>query len=108
MAKALISPGFGAGWSTWIDGPYHRDLLFDPQLIADVEEAGDDGRAKKEAAERFQKRMVEKYGEEASGIYMGGAGDLEVVEVDGPFTVEEYDGFESIRTSADLWIIPPE
>ncbi len=39
-------------------------------------------------------------------FYFGGASQLAVVEVDGPFCVDEYDGFESITTS-DAFISLP-
>ena len=29
----LISPGFGAGWSTWAGEEYAEEVLFDPGLV---------------------------------------------------------------------------
>jgi hypothetical protein len=98
--KVLVSPQFGAGWSTWSDSKYRDDMLFDPQLIADIE----NGRDRIEAAEEFVQRLEAKYSEEIH-IYLGGARDLQVVEVDGPFMVEEYDGNESIlRRDSGGWL----
>ena len=33
----LVSPGFGAGWSTWADRELRERLLFDPEVVAWVE-----------------------------------------------------------------------
>ena len=33
----LVSPGFGAGWSTWADRELRKRLLFDPEVVAWVE-----------------------------------------------------------------------
>ena len=30
----LVSPGFGAGWSTWADRELRERLLFDPEVVA--------------------------------------------------------------------------
>lgn len=101
MAKVLISPDFGAGWSTWACSQYQRDFLFDAELIKDVE-AGD----RAGGVERFEARMRAKYGDDWSE-YLGGGCSLEVVEVDGPFRVDEYDGSESLVLAVnEQWITP--
>lgn len=87
----LISPGFGAGWSTWADAEHKKTMLFDPDMVNALL-AGD-------------RDLVAKLAEEkCSDVYIGGLRDLEVVWIEqgSPFTVEEYDGHESIRTSDDL------
>jgi len=89
----LISPGFGAGWSTWNRG--HNDiLLFHPKLVEMVEQ-GKQGQINDEW-------MKENFN--LDDVYCGGAEDLEIVWLDegSAFTVEEYDGSESIRTCTDL------
>ena len=81
----LISPGFGAGWSTW-NSSYRDVLLFDADIVNAVL-AGDLALAETLAAEK------------APDAYLGGAGDL-VVEwlPEGTvFEVNEYDGSESIH-----------
>lgn len=42
--------------------------------------------------------VVEQLGERAQGEYA----ELSVVEVDGPYRIEEYDGYESVRRPEDL------
>lgn len=109
--EVLISPGFGAGWSTWVcsygdnQGEAKRFALFYQPLIDAIKDAQsksiDDGSFAKALAQ-FKREFEEKFGDEP---YCGGARDLRVVEVDGPFIVREYDGSETIqlRGSTD-WI----
>ena len=80
----LVSPGFGAGWSTW-----NRDvpeLLFDPAVVQMV---GDGTRP-----ETIELYCEEKY----PNHYFSGASDLTVVwvPIGTEFMIDEYDGAESI------------
>lgn len=88
----LVSPGFGAGWSTWCHNPAQVEgMLFDSRLVDYVLTQGT------ESMESY----AESLGYEG---YFGGASDLEVIWIDQGtrFTVEEYDGSESVRTFDDL------
>lgn len=91
----LVSPDFGAGWSTWADPEYKDFTLFDQRLVAAVE-------AKASVAEI--KAIVDEALGPDNSMYMGGARTLEVqwLPVGTPFYVHEYDGSESIKTSADF------
>ena len=93
FTKVLISPGFGAGWSTWnYDIP---ELLFDPVLVNMVEDGT--------SAETIESYCNAKY---PSG-YFGGSADLEVVLVKTglDFIVHEYDGAESIQLKDEFkWL----
>jgi len=88
----LISPGFGAGWSTWAHDGENEALLFDSRLVDAV------------LAEMPEDKFVALCESLGYQNYKGGAGDLEVywLEPGTRFTVEEYDGSESIRTFDDL------
>ncbi len=91
----LISPGFGAGWSTWGSGLAEM-LLFDREIVEAV--LAED---RKLAAEIAKRKAGDEY------LYTGGADDLEVewLPVGTAFEVDEYDGSESLRTVADLcWV----
>ena len=92
MRKILISPGYGAGWTSWCSGTREQKLfmLEDPVLVSLVEQ----GEMSKET---FLARWEEVFPGEHPP-YLGGMDQLRVVEVDGPVLVEEYDGSESIRT----------
>jgi len=87
----LISPGFGAGWSSWGDGSQSEAMLFDSRLVDFVLVQGAEG--------------LGDYAESLGYTgYMGGAGDVQVIWVDAGtrFLIDEYDGSESIRTFDDL------
>jgi len=89
----LVSPGFGAGWSTW-----NRDvpeLLFDPAIVQMV---GDGTRH-----DTIELYCEAKYPNQ----YFGGASDLTVVwvPVGTEFIIDEYDGAESIIfKNQEQWI----
>lgn len=88
----LISPGFGAGWSTWAHGGLGERCLYDPIVVAWVE-GGKVGPV-----------PVAHYGDEY--VYSGGANDLEIVwmPIGTAFRVNEYDGSESLQLKDDdIW-----
>ena len=82
--KVLISPGYGAGWSTW-EG---TGLATDARLI----DAFERGVSKEEMKELC---VDLGYGD----IYMGGFEQLKVVEIPkgSLFQIREYDGSEYIE-----------
>ena len=82
---ALYSPGYGAGWSTWIGS---EECLYCPELVEAIE-AG-----KKEC--ELEEIAVKVLGNDA---YYGGARDLTIewITVGKAFRVNEYDGNESIE-----------
>lgn len=48
-------------------------------------------------------QVVEELGEKANGRYA----NLQIAEVDGPYRIDEYDGFESVETPNTYdWITP--
>lgn len=88
-----ISPGYGAGWSTW-NGRHSELLIFHPKIIGMIQ------------AER-QKEITEKWMNdnfELPNIYTGGASQLEIewVSVGKKFTIIENDGSEQILSEDDL------
>lgn len=83
----LVSPGFGAGFSTWNSPEMAVDFdLVEAFLSGDMN--------------RFEYIVVEKYGE---NMYLGGMENLMVVWVDegNKFRVDEYDGNEGIEIFED-------
>ena len=80
----LYSPGFGAGWYSWIHVP---EVLFDPEIVALVE-------ANKNS--EIPALVVKKYGDK---YYTGGADDLSIkwLPVGTQFEISEYDGSEDVR-----------
>lgn len=80
----LVSPGFGAGWSTW--GDEKEALCMDGDLAEAFLERGYDGLIQK---------ATEKYPDE----YKGGLGAvyIEWLPIGTIFEIEEYDGSESLH-----------
>lgn len=83
----LVSPGYGAGWSTWADEEYRLACTFDKDIAEAV--LADDRNKAAELA-------TAKYGEY---FYTGGAEQLRVewVPKGSRFEINEYDGNESLR-----------
>ena len=96
QVAVLISPEYGAGWSTWNRGGEDSEqMLFSPELATAVL-AG---------AKPHELRTLAKHLFPAE--YEGGAGDLVVewVPVGTKFRVHEYDGFESLELRDEIeWI----
>jgi hypothetical protein len=93
----LISPGFGAGWSTW-SGEFRDFLLFDEGLVLLAEKGA--------TGHEVETYLEQQLGAEAY-VYTGGWPDIKVewLAEGTHFTVEEYDGSESLRLIEDLAII---
>lgn len=85
----LVSPGFGAGWSTWADHEIREQVLFDPIVIEWVRQG------------KIGPVPVEHYGDY---LYTGGADDLVIkwIPIGTKFVVREYDGSERIETEDDI------
>ena len=93
----IVSPGYGAGWSTWLGSETRQrqeEAVFCPDLVTAIE-AGD-AAAVKECAARI-------FGPDA---YLGGlvrddergiTARVQWVPVGTRFEISEYDGFETLR-----------
>lgn len=88
----IISPGWGAGWSTW-NSTHAEEMLFSPEIIKLVKQ--------KATTEEICKKAKELWGDD---VGTAGADELVVkwLPIGTKFFVEEYDGYESIRTEQDL------
>ena len=101
----LVSPGYGAGFSTWYDGPNPMNLACDRRVIeywlSHQYHKGEDIRKVEQDAAAF----LETLG--YHNVYCGGWGQLKLewVPVGSLFRIEEYDGFESIEYFNDLGFI---
>lgn len=87
----LYSPGFGAGWSSWITD---EKAIFDPTIVACVE-SGD--------FDKLNTYMTLWYPD----AYTGGMDDLTIawLPVGTEFRIHEYDGSESIEIKEEMnWI----
>lgn len=88
----LISPGYGAGWSTWADEEHKAFMLFDRNLVNLVLDEKYD-----EAVKLVEARDP--------NIYTGGISGIKVVWIGKgtQFRVTEYDGYESIEYINDYY-----
>jgi len=86
----LVSRGFGAGWWTWNK---EYTTPFEPKVVEMV-------------LKGKQHKITEEWCEENLGkdLYCGGASDLEVewVEKGLKFSINEYDGSESLYIENEL------
>lgn len=98
MTKILISPGYGAGWSTWADDSVQEFMLKDHMLVAMAER-----KAPQQEVDNYLWRIHPD-----DNIYTGGWHNIRVVELPAGtlFRVSEYDGDESIETRDGTdWIV---
>jgi hypothetical protein len=100
LQKVLISPNFGGGWSTSEHSLQARKIMRSHAATITAVEAGETINAQSPCIVA----MVEEFRECVGHTpYLGALrGKLKVIEVEGPYYVEEYDGRESIRNLADF------
>lgn len=114
--KILISPGYGAGWTTWTNLSREAKLfMLEYKPIIDFLEAGGDAYELQVGRQydndgaptdghpllmKFVQDFRERFPEE-DVPYLGGADQLIVETVGGPVRLKEYDGFESIDRIRD-------
>lgn len=91
MVAVLYSPGFGAGWSTWACREDAATMVFDREL-AEATEVWD------------MEKMFAIAKAKWPDAYLGGLNALTVkwVPVGALFTIDEYDGSESVVLRADM------
>lgn len=92
MRKILISPGNGAGWTTW-NRDEVRPILLEYKPIIEFLEAGGD------ITSREGTDILLKLNEEVGDLCLLGASDLMVVEVEDDFMIKCYNGYESVEAN---------
>lgn len=106
FVEVLISPRFGAGWSTWAGKEKdEKTLATDPKIIAKFKQLQESGLDIEE-----QKTMMKEFLKKVFGIdqYMGGYDDLKIVHVPKGvyFKIREFDGNERIEVfDSENWMI---
>lgn len=89
----LISPGYGAGWSTWNNAS--EEMVFDYHIASMLHREVDFSEIKKYAQETYP------------DAHLYGLDDIVIVWLpEGTrFQIREYDGYESIETYEELeWL----
>lgn len=80
--KVVLSPGYGAGIASWND----YELAEHPLVVRAVEQGASEAQIRALVEELFP----------GKDYYLGGFRDAVVVEVTGPYLIQEYDGSEYI------------
>ena len=91
MVAVAISPGYGAGWSSWEHNNDLKDtMVFHPDIIKMIL----DGKQ----SQIDSNWLVEHFGKEYENVYTGGAYKLKIdwVRIGRTFRIDEYDGSECI------------
>ena len=91
----VYSPGYGAGWYTW--NKDHKELIFSPKIVNMIES-------------NRKSEMDEDWIKENLGIenmYASKNANLTIAWLDEgtAFTIDEYDGNESIEIIRDIELI---
>lgn len=88
----LYSPGYGAGWSTWIAYEYGDEVLFDPGLVSLIES--------KSEYEKLEAYATLKW----PNAYLGGLEQLTIMYIPQgtKFRVVEYDGNEIVEIQTNV------
>ena len=90
----LVSGGFGAGWSTWMDEEHAAVLLYHPKIVELVEQ-----KRTHEITQDICKDILGILDKENSYVCVLGASNLRVewIEKGSLFEIEEYDGSETLH-----------
>ena len=89
--EVLVSPGYGAGWSTWNE----FSVAVDKRIIDYFKEHGN--KVPRGEVEKFIESLGYKH------CYAGGWNRIEIrkVPVGSRFEISEYDGFEDLKIFGD-------
>lgn len=84
----LYSPGYGAGWSTWVGAKYQEAALFHPKFV----------QAARDGVLDVDPVVEEIFGSDTT-FYTGGWEDITIkwVPVGTRFRIREYDGYETVE-----------
>lgn len=87
----LVSPGWGAGWSTW----NNKNIAVDKRVVEKWVELNESDKGKY-TEEDIMEEYLDSVGYD--GTYMGGYADIELdfVDIGQYFYIYEYDGFETL------------
>jgi len=96
MVAVLVSPGYGAGWSTWGKSSLREQKLFCPRMVLALESGASKAELLKIATEEFPEE------------YSGGVEQLlvEWVREGEPIRIDEYDGSERIEYGTEGLVTP--
>ncbi len=107
MIAVLVSPGYGAGWSTWTKDEFAWDSRIvkwwlkhhtDEDYARKITDAGFGNTNESQEHKEFLKFLEDCGYENVDEIYLGGYKDIELVWVprNRKWLIKEYDGSEKI------------
>ncbi len=88
----LISGGFGAGWTSWLDDDEKQQAAMDRRLVERVLSGG----------QLDDELLDEVLGPRQYRCTLGLPVEVQWVEEGAPFYIHEYDGSETIKSTEDL------
>lgn len=103
--KILVSRRHGAGWSTWAADEI-RQFMAEYEPIIEFIEDGNEFPSTHEACQKhpLMVQLLEdarKIKPNLEYIFLGGAYNLYVKEVNGPYRINEHDGAESVELMSE-------
>ena len=104
----LVSPGYGAGWSTWNYSNDRDFLLFDKTLVEMVLEFDSQEPKNEHSLEIFKEKVNAYLVGVGIGIYLGGLSDVcvEWLNPGTEFVIDEQDGYECLVLKEETqWIV---
>lgn len=99
MKKVLVSPGYGAGWSTWADDRIAQYVAEYQPIIEFIEGGGRFEHPVKDSplVQQLHADLRKDFPDlDPQEPYLGGLAACVVVEVSGPYHITEYDGYETL------------
>ena len=99
MTEVLVSPGFGAGFSTWAHDKKYEIATYQP--LIDYVKSGKPLSSIYDGNHPLVEQMKQDLG--LDHLCLLGTLELEVQIAEGPFYIEENDGSETLRTAKDFW-----
>lgn len=99
LVAVLVSPDYGAGWSSWANPEEREAMLFDPDIVQAVLDHEASGNKTLMVRQIEQIVEIKRY-----QSYTGGLEQLRVVWIPKGvhFRVTEYDGSEGIELASQI------
>lgn len=105
LRKIIYSPGYGAGWTSWMEIDQARIAIDWPPLVTAIENH-EEITEQHPAVLSLKEEMRNKLGPDNDYFYCGGLRNAAVLVVSGPVQITEYDGNESVISleNMDDWL----
>jgi len=103
VRKIIYSPGYGAGWSTWLHN-VPTDFACEYEPLIEAIENEEDINADHEVMKQFTKEAEEKFDTTIYDSTMNNYFEIKEIEDDEEYKISVYDGNESVEVkSREQW-----